>query len=181
LMHGFDNLDTASYPGASALPKLTNGEINKLIMSLAALELPADQDENAYDDKNLLSPDLYETLRDALREKAFQAGEIRTYALNDGETEVTFNREDNQLDSFTMNYFDHKRSQAVSVQLELQPFDLKFFTFGFHEDIGHKLPLIPTTGDISDVRRLIRREIEFINPGALSGEKDDEKPEGELN
>jgi hypothetical protein len=178
--HGLSDLDTSTLLGIASQTKLKNGEINKLIMSLASLELLDEKDE-AYDSKNLLSSELYETLRDALREKALQTTELRGYMLSDGETEVIFTRCDDQLESFTINYFDMKRQEAVSVQCELQPFDLKFYTFGYSETIGHKLQLIPTTGDISDVRRLIRDEIELIKPGTLSGENDKQKPTSELD
>ncbi len=167
-----DDLDTTTIPGASEIQKFTNGEINKLLISLAALELPAEQDSD-FEDKNLLTPQLYETLRDALAAKAFQTSELRRYTLSDGETEIILTREDDQLDTFSLNFFDHKRNQAVSVQCQLQPFDLKFFTFGHGPEGNHKLQLIPTIGEVSYVRKLIRKEIEFIAPGALSGEAHD--------
>lgn len=153
--HGESN-DTFE-PRVQNAGTITKAELNALLMSIA---LPNSLgDYSAYADKELQSSEAFESLKELLSQNAYGQRESVAFLLCDGEVDMHFTREGNQLTSFTLNYYDEKQRLPVVVEYDIDSeFRLSFFGI----DDGEKRPLIPTADEINYVRRLLQEELTAI-------------------
>lgn len=143
---------------------VTKAEVNAFLMGIVLPNSAGDY--SAYADKDLQSAEAFESLMELLSQKALTQSDAYYFAFDDKETDFHFTKENGQTTSFTLNYFDAKRSLPIAVEYDAD-LSLRFYSFENNE----KHLIIPTGEEINYVRGILKKELAAFEPEQFEQER----------
>ncbi|HEY8886010.1 MAG TPA: hypothetical protein VIM31_00725 [Candidatus Microsaccharimonas sp.] len=165
-LHGEPNSDFEKR--FTAIEKVSNAELNTLIMSLIYPD--TERGYEMFADVNFLDPAAYESLKESFRLSALNNSNSMTYDFHSSESRFSYLKQEGQPISFTFQYIENEEGRLVTLQSNMETdFRLQFTTdyemmrsTGFTTD--EKMPYYPTSEELHYLRSVLMTEIASLNP-----------------